>query len=224
MVRIFEMAMAAGIIGTLRANAGTWNTPTSPYGRDTALASDPLSAIGALMGNQIGMNGGFGGLGMSGPGHGAGGQGEGTIGVGEIGTIGHEGCCGSGTDYGTGTGGLRGRHAHPAPFIRMGHADVRGSLSREVIARIIHRHVNEVRYCYTQELTARPDLQGRVAVKFIIAPTGLVQAAALASSTLANATAEQCIVEAVGRWVFPAPEGGGIVVVTYPFVLQQTGP
>ena len=67
------------------------------------------------------------------------------------------------------------------------------------------------------------DLQGRVAVKFIISPTGAVQTAAMASSSLGNAKAEQCIVNAVRRWTFPSPEGGGIVVVTYPFVLEQTG-
>ena len=59
------------------------------------------------------------------------------------------------------------------PHIRSGKADVRGSLSKEVIRRIIHRHINEVRFCYEQELNQRPDLQGRVSIKFIISPTGV---------------------------------------------------
>ena len=50
-----------------------------------------------------------------------------------------------------------------------------------------------------------------------------VQTAALAASTISNGKVEQCVVEAVRRWTFPSPEGGGIVVVTYPFVLEQTG-
>ena len=60
-------------------------------------------------------------------------------------------------------------------------------------------------------------------MKFIISPTGQVQTAALAGSTMGNPKVEQCIVEAVRRWTFPSPEGGGIVVVTYPFLLEQTG-
>jgi TonB family protein len=216
-----EMAMKAGIIGVMRSSVGSWSSPTSPYGRETALGNDPASALGALLGDQIGLNAGFGGLGPRGVGHGGGGHAEGSIGIGKLGTLGHDGCCGSG--FGRGAGGLRNRQPKPGPFIRSEHADIHGSLSREVIRRIIHRHVNEVRYCYAQELNARPDLQGRVAVKFIIAPTGAVQAAALASSTLGNSKVEQCVVDAVGRWLFPAPEGGGIVVVTYPFVLEQTG-
>ncbi|HKP59237.1 MAG TPA: TonB family protein [Polyangiales bacterium] len=217
-----EQAMNAGIIGILKASVGSWNSPTSPYGRDTALGSDPMSALGALMGDQIGSNFGFGGLGLRGTGRGGGGTGEGTIGLGNIGTIGHGAGGGTGSGYGSGAGGFRGRDAK-VPRIRSGQADVHGSLSKEVIRRIIGRHINEVRFCYEQELNARPDLQGRVAVKFIISPTGAVQTAAVDSSDLGNPKAEQCIAQAVRRWTFPAPEGGGIVVVTYPFVLSQTG-
>jgi TonB family protein len=217
-----EQAMNAGIIGILKASVGSWNSPTSPYGRDTALGNDPMSALGALMGDQIGSNFGFGGLGLRGTGRGGGGTGEGTIGLGNIGTIGHGAGGGTGSGYGSGAGGFRGRDAK-VPRIRSGQADVHGSLSKEVIRRIIGRHINEVRFCYEQELNARPDLQGRVAVKFIISPTGAVQTAAVDNSDLGNPKAEQCIAQAVRRWTFPAPEGGGIVVVTYPFVLSQTG-
>jgi pSer/pThr/pTyr-binding forkhead associated (FHA) protein len=215
-------AMNAGIIGILKASVGAWNSPTSPYGRDSALGSDPMSALGALMGDQIGSNFGFGGLGLRGTGRGGGGTGEGTIGLGNVGTIGHGAGGGTGSGYGSGAGGFRGRDAK-VPRIRSGQADVHGSLSKEVIRRIIGRHINEVRFCYEQELNARPDLQGRVAVKFIISPTGAVQTAAVDSSDLGNPKAEQCIAQSVRRWTFPAPEGGGIVVVTYPFVLSQTG-
>ena len=99
---------------------------------------------------------------------------------------------------------------------------MRGSLSKEVIRRVIRRHINEVRFCYEQELDRVPTSQGRVAVKFIISPRA-VQTAATASSTLGSPKAEGCIANAVRRWTFPSPEGGGIVVVTYPFVLEQTG-
>ena len=59
-----------------------------------------------------------------------------------------------------------------------------------------------------------------MAVKFIIAPTGEVQTAGVDSSDLDNEEVEECIVAAVRCWTFPPPEDGGIVVVTYPFILQ----
>lgn len=217
-----EQARNAGILGTLANLTGSFNAPTSPYGRDTALGTDPTSALGALMGDQIGENFGFGGLGLRGTGRGGGGTGEGTIGLGNFGTIGHGGGRGTGSGYGSGAGGLGGRAAK-VPQIRGGNADVRGSLSAEVIRRVVRRHMNEVRFCYEQELNQRPDLEGRVAVGFIISPTGSVQSATVNESTLQNQRVEGCITTAVRRWGFPAPDGGGIVVVTYPFLLSPAG-
>ncbi|MFO0710315.1 MAG: MG2 domain-containing protein [Sandaracinus sp.] len=77
--------------------------PGSAYG------TDPMSALGALMGDQIGGNFGFGGLGLVGTGYGGGGTGEGTIGLGNLGTIGYGAGTGSGSGYGSGAGGFRGR-------------------------------------------------------------------------------------------------------------------
>ncbi len=217
-----EQAANVGAIGVLRAMTGSWNSPTSPYGADVALGNDPMSAMGALMGDQIGGNFGFGGLGLRGTGRGGGGTGEGTIGLGNLGTIGHGGGGGTGNGYGRGAGGLHGRNAR-VPRIRTGTADVRGSLSREVIRRVIRRHINEVRFCYEQQLNARPDLEGRVMVSFIISPTGAVQTASVGNSTIHNAAVEGCVIQAVRRWTFPAPDGGGVVGVNYPFMLNSSG-
>lgn len=211
-----EMAKNAGILSYLSSA----NAPTSPFGQDTALGVDPENALGALMGNQVGENFGYGGLGLRGTGRGGGGTGEGTIGLGNLNTIGHGGGGGSGSGYGRGAGGLGGRRGR-APRIRSGAAMVKGSLSKEVIRRIVHRHINEVKFCYERQLAQRPDLSGRVSIKFIISGTGAVQMAAVASSTLGNAAVENCIAQAVRRWTFPQPEGGGIVIVTYPFQLTS---
>jgi hypothetical protein len=203
--------------------AGAWNSPTSPYGSDapapTTTAPSDTGALGALADDEIGDSFGFGGLGLRGTGRGGGGTGEGTIGLGDLGTIGHGAGTGTGSGYGSGSGGFHGRGAS-VPQIRTGEADVRGSLSREVIRRVVRRHVNEVRFCYEQELANRPALAGRVTVSFAISSTGAVQTAAVSNTTLSNARVEGCMVQAVRRWTFPAPDGGGVVIVNYPFVLD----
>jgi hypothetical protein len=213
---------AASAIGSILAQVGSFG-PVSPYGADQARGADPADALGALMGDMTGANFGFGGLGPSGTGRGGGGFGHGTIGVGPLGTIGHGGGHGPGNGYGDGVAGFAGRRERPLPQIHTGEADVHGSLSREVIRRTIRRHINEVRFCYEQQLSQRPDLAGRVTVSFIISQTGAVQTSGMQSSTLNNAAVESCIVGAVRRWTFPAPDGGGVVGVNYPFVLDSTG-
>jgi outer membrane biosynthesis protein TonB len=135
--------------------------------------------------------------------------------------VGTRGRDGDGRSYGAHVSGLR-EHVAKVPRIIPEHPEVVGSLSKEVIRREIGRHINEIRFCYTQALTARPELQGRVAVRFAISPSGAVVQALIASSDLGHPLAEQCIAHVVARMNFPAPQGG-LVVVTYPFVLQQTG-
>ena len=174
----------------------------------------------ALNGNTAGDTSGFGGLGLRGSGRGGGGTGEGTIGLGNLGTIGHGGGGGSGSGYGR---GAQVRRVGSVPRIRTGDADVRGALSREVIRRVIRRHINEVRFCYEQGLNQRPDLEGRVNARFTISSSGAVLNPSIADSTLGDTQVEQCIVGALGRWTFPAPDGGGSVYVSYPFTLTGGG-
>ena len=59
--------------------------------------------------------------------------------------------------------------------------------------------------------------------QFTISGTGQVLASVVQSSTMNNPTVEQCVAQAVRRWEFPKPEGGGIVIVSYPFVLKAAG-
>jgi hypothetical protein len=43
----------------------------------------------------------------------------------------------------------------------------------------------------------------------------------VAESSVAVPSVGTCIANAVRRWQFPSPEGGGIVTVNYPFNLQH---
>jgi metallo-beta-lactamase class B len=96
---------------------------------------------------------------------------------------------------------------------------VEGDTTREIVGRIIRRHINEVKYCYEQELLRQPDLVGKIDVQFTVAVSGQVSAAAVQRSTIGNARVEGCTVAAVRRWQFPPPFNGGTAIITYPFVL-----
>ena len=207
-------------IGTVAAFMGSFDAPTSPYGADRAHGVDAFNAMGALMGAQAGNDFGFGGLGMGGTGRGGGGNGLGTIGLDRLGTLGHGGGGGPGQGYGSGVG--LGDRERPSRVPRITHVNtsVIGALSAEAIRRVVRRHLPEIRHCYEQGLTGNPSLEGRVTVSWLVSPTGAVQSTNVAGSTLGNQRVESCISQAVRRWTFPQPEGGGTVGVNYPFVLQ----
>lgn len=217
-----ETASTAGILSILSAS----KMPTSPFGSDRPLGVDPETFLGALIGDQYGVNFGFGGLGPKGTGRGGGGNGTGGVGVGSLKTIGRWGGGGTCADescpaWNTGHGKLGGR-VGKGPGLTSGPVTVSGSLSKETIRRIVRRHLNEVRFCYEQGLQKRPDLSGQVAVRFVIGAAGQVQSFLVASSTIGDAAVEMCISKVVGRMSFPVPENNGIVIVTYPFSLTSS--
>lgn len=210
-----EAAKNAGVLGILN---GSSPGMSSIFGRDSALGRDAEDAMGGLLGTEVGDAFGGGAMGIVGAGGGGGGTGEGTVGLGNLGTIGRGGGAPGGGSYGKGVGNLRKRGA-AAPDVVPGTAEVKGSLDKEVIRRVIRKHINEVKFCYEKELTRNQALQGRVMIQFTISPTGSVVSSVVQSSTMGNSSVDQCIAAAVKRWEFPKPQGG-IVIVSYPFVLK----
>ncbi|UOF02430.1 AgmX/PglI C-terminal domain-containing protein [Bdellovibrio reynosensis] len=100
--------------------------------------------------------------------------------------------------------------------------EITGGLDREVIAQYIKSKLGQILYCYERQLSANPDLFGKVAVKFTIGPTGQVEQQLIGDTTLKNATVEGCILNRVAAWKFPNPQGGTRVLVTYPFLFKST--
>ncbi len=182
------------------------------------LGGELKSAMGNMFGAKAGDSGGLGGLGIRGSGGGGGGTGD-TIGIGGIGTKGR----GGGTNnYGTGAGVLSGKQSVDVG-ITSSEPLVMGSLDKELIRQVIHRNRGQIRFCYESQLTKYPKLGGKVAVKFVINAEGRVVSSDVAQSSANNAELERCVAGRVRTWQFPKPKGGGVVVVTYPFIFKQSG-
>src|SRR5450631_2470252 len=208
-----------GMIGLLNTGGGgDPNAPTAPWGREDSLGNDPLSARGNMWGDSIGDSFGAGGLGLSGVGEGGGGRGEG-IGLGNIGTIGHGAGTGTGQGFGNGHGRLGGAHQTRSPSLRQGATQVNGRLPPEVIQRIVRQNFGRFRLCYENGLRTNPNLQGRVAIKFVIDRSGSVSTASDGGSDLPDQTVVSCVVRGFGNLSFPQPEGG-IVTVVFPIMFN----
>lgn len=99
-------------------------------------------------------------------------------------------------------------------------SEMRGTIERAEIQRVVRANVQQVQLCYEQGLTRQPSLEGRIVVKFVVAKTGTVAAVAIPESTLRERSVEQCIVGAAMKWTFPKPTGEGLATFTYPFILK----
>ena len=176
------------------------------------------AAMGNMLGAAPGDAAGLGGLGLRGSGSGGGGLGD-TIGIGGIGTRGRGGGTGG---YGSGAGVLGGKKDVDIG-ITSSEPTVMGSLDKELIRKVIHSNRGQIRYCYESQLNRFPKLEGKVAIKFVISAAGSVASSNVAQTTVGNAELESCIAGRVRTWNFPKPKGGGVVVVTYPFIFKQSG-
>jgi TonB family protein len=195
-------AVDGGVLATLKANPG--QHLSTIFGRDSALGNDAENVLGGLVGTQIGETYDVGGLGLVGTGAPCGGCGEGTIGLGNLGTI---------------SGPERGRARYPrrvrSPDVILRTPVVRGAIDKELIRRILRRHINEMRFCYEKELTNFPSLRAHLLLAFTVGADGQVTAADSRGAAGAPRVAS-CVVAAVRRWEFPRPKDGNAADVGVP--------
>ena len=107
--------------------------------------------------------------------------------------------------------------------ISSGRPLITGSLDKEIIRRIVREHQGEIRYCYTRELTRNTGLGGKIIMKWVISGSGKVVKASVAENQMGSNAVGSCLASRIKRWRFPKPKGGGIVVVSYPFVFKRGG-
>jgi hypothetical protein len=212
-----EVVKRMGVLGALgRGGGGGLATVFGSGG----LGGDIRGATGNMFGTAAGDSFGFGGLGVRGTGTGGGGAGE-TVGIGGIGTKGRGGGLGG---YGQGVGGL-GRKTDRDVAITTGNATILGSIDKELIRAVIREHAQQIRFCYEEQLAVSPKLAGKVLIKWTIDADGNASNATVVSdgTSLADAKVHQCMMDRIVSWQFPKPKGGGIAVITYPWILRASG-
>lgn len=210
-----EEATTFGTIGLL--NTASLSGLLPGYERDMALGQHDLNANGDLWSDTLGDAFGEGGLALSGIGEGAGGK-FGIIGLGEIGMgPGAPGCKGEHCERGFGGGPTLGGSYRPKDVgVRMaGDTTVSGRLPKSTIQRVVRQNFGRFRMCYQDGLRTNPNLEGRVAVRFVIGRGGAVENAQNGGSSMPSSDVVSCVTRAFYGLSFPAPEDG-IVTVVYP--------
>jgi hypothetical protein len=212
-----DVVKRMGLLGALgRGGGGGLATVFGSGG----LGGDIRGATGNMYGSTVGDSFGFGGLGVRGTGAGGGGAGE-TVGIGGIGTKGRGGGLGG---YGQGVGAL-GRKSDRDIAITAGQATVIGSIDKELIRAVIREHAAQIRFCYEEQLAVNPKLAGKVVIRWTIDADGNASNASVdaGGTSLSDDKVHQCMMARIVSWQFPKPKGGGIAVITYPWILRAAG-
>jgi hypothetical protein len=223
--RAEQLANTVGVIGLIKGGGTSGGAFASVFGKDTAIGSDPEDLLGNLLGERPGEGEGNYGLGLKGAGMGGFGDGEGTMGIGNDGIVGkgNNGKCDAGSKCDPfGKGGVNfGSHTAGPVVEPTGTPDIVGSLDKDTIRRVIRRAMPGIKFCYEQALTQSPDLGGKVKIYFVVSPTGSVTASKAVDGIQSDV--DSCVARKISQLAFPAPKGGGLVEVTYPFMFKSGG-
>ena len=95
-----------------------------------------------------------------------------------------------------------------------------GSRSAADIMKVVRQRTPGLRHIYNKFLKKKPGFQGKVTLKFTIAPGGEVISIAIASSTTGYGEFDAQIKNAVGNWTFSKVKSGN-TTVTIPFTFSE---
>jgi outer membrane biosynthesis protein TonB len=96
---------------------------------------------------------------------------------------------------------------------------IEGGMSREMVKRVIDRHLEEITFCYETALMSNPNILGRMVFEWKIKMNGRVGEIRIVASSVNSYEIHNCIKAAIKSWQFPKPVGSE-VVVSYPFVFD----
>jgi hypothetical protein len=95
-----------------------------------------------------------------------------------------------------------------------------GTLDKAAIAGAIRSKLKVVQACFERALAKNPQLEGKMVLEIVIGATGAVTRVTEVEEQFPDQQVVTCVSKEVERLKFPAPEGGGIVTVRYPFVFK----
>lgn len=176
----------------------------------TAFAVPSAKALGALadaVKNTHDKTGAFRGLASQALGSGSG------VGVASV---------GAGSGYGSGTGDGASVAGQGKGFVSLDtqEATVDEGLTKEEVARVIHAHMSEIRYCYESAILKNSNLEGKLLIDFQIEAAGLVKNANKKESSVSEASVSECVIRRLLTWQFPKPRGAVTVAISYPFLFK----
>jgi TonB family protein len=94
------------------------------------------------------------------------------------------------------------------------------SRSAADIMKVVRQRTPGLRHIYNKFLKEKPGFQGKVTLKFTIAPEGEIISISIASSTTGYGEFDNEVKTAVGRWKFSKVKSGN-TTVTMPFTFSE---
>lgn len=122
-----------------------------------------------------------------------------------------------GTGEGSSGGARLGGSHRVKVKVTAGSSEVTGALAKDVVESVVRQSHGRLGFCYKTRLMLDPQLAGELTTKFTISPDGKVSSAK-SEGTLNDSAVIDCVEKTFRSMIFPKPDKGGTVVVSYPVV------
>ncbi|MBO4349964.1 MAG: AgmX/PglI C-terminal domain-containing protein [Proteobacteria bacterium] len=93
-------------------------------------------------------------------------------------------------------------------------------LDKAIIHAAVAEHTEDLSNCYANELENTKGLKGTITVSWNVMGDGRVSDAKVIDTTMKNKNVEDCIVDSISKWRFPAT--GTKAAVDYPFEFESS--
>lgn len=133
---------------------------------------------------------------------------------------GYRGIGSRGRGSGSGYGGLGGFSAGASVRSSSGPV-VRGSLDKNLIQRVLRKASPSLAQCLLPRRSQDQKTMLKILVRLTIGEKGQVRAVKILKADGLQGTEKTCLLQTLRSLRFPAPAGGGIIVVNYPLQLQR---
>jgi hypothetical protein len=131
--------------------------------------------------------------------------------------------------FGGGGGSAKSKSSEPAPADKEtpdgkvtldSPPSVDGDLPADYVKGVALRHRDELTKCYEDVLDDSPNVEGRLAARFTISPSGDVTGVSFVEDTVGDGSLTTCVENKVDGWSFEPPDDGQKVRVEYGFVFE----
>jgi hypothetical protein len=109
------------------------------------------------------------------------------------------------------------RIAVPLPKLRLVESQAKGGLPNEIVGRIVRQRFGRFRSCYATAVATRKNVAGRITLELSIERDGKLTGVKNAGSTLNDATAVRCVVDATTDLEFPKTDASTVARQTLEF-------
>jgi hypothetical protein len=111
--------------------------------------------------------------------------------------------------------------SHPVKATSQAVSSKPANIDKDSLTQFVHDRLDLIQACYEKELPSHATLQGRIAVQFVVTPSGHVRQPRVEHDTVHDAAVSNCVVRQINAWVTPFKPSSS-VSVSYPFFFAPT--